>query len=217
MGFSGFKQPRHAGSFGLLMALVLVSLLGCQKTQMPKQKPLTKDAKVLAFGDSLTFGIGVLPEDSYPARLQALIQRTVINGGVAGELSGEGLKRLPIWLDEYEPSLLILCHGANDLLRSLSEEKAAANLKAMVKMARDRGIDVLLIAVPKFGVMRTPPKFYEAIGREFDIPVETFALEQIVRHKEYHSDSVHPNPKGYQLIADSVLKDLRQSGAIQTP
>lgn len=198
----------------ICVVLAVIGLSGCQKAPTPRQKPLAKDAKVLAFGDSLTFGIGVPPEDSYPARLQAQIQRTVINGGVAGELSAEGLKRLPIWLDENEPSLLILCHGANDLLRSLSEEKAAANLKAMVKMARDRGIDVLLISVPKFGVMRTPPKFYEAIGREFDIPVENYALEQIVRHKEYHSDSVHPNAKGYKLIADSLLKDLHQSGAL---
>ncbi|MEY4683926.1 MAG: hypothetical protein RLZ25_385 [Pseudomonadota bacterium] len=197
----------------LLLALFGVLFSGCDGAT-PRQKTLAPNAKILAFGDSLTFGKGVLPEESYPARLQAAIHRDVINGGLPGEVSVEGLKRLPIWLEEYEPSLLILCHGANDLLRSLSEDKVRENLRGMVKLAKDRGIDVILIAVPKFGGMRSAPGFYADVAREFNIPLENRSLEEILRHAKYHKDTVHPNPEGYQLIADALVKLMQASGAL---
>jgi len=192
--------------------LVCIALVACKSEAT--QSPLAPEAKVLAFGDSLTYGAGVLPEETYPAQLQAMIQRQVVNGGLSGELSGDGLRRLPIWLDEYEPKLLILCHGANDLLRSLSEEKAAENLRAMVKMARDRKIDVVLIAVPKFGLMRAPPTFYEDIAREFNIPIERYVLNDIVENNALRSDAVHPNAQGYRMIAQAIVKRLQKSGAL---
>jgi len=197
----------------LWVALSFILLAGCDGST-PHQKALPPNARILAFGDSLTFGKGVLPEESYPARLQAAIQRDVINGGLPGEVSVEGLKRLPIWLDEYEPILLILCHGANDLLRSLSEDKVRENLRGMVKMARDRGMDVILIAVPKFGGMRSAPGFYADVAKEFNIPLENRSLEEILRHAKYHKDTVHPNPEGYQLIADALVKLMKASGAL---
>ena len=197
----------------ILLALFGILLMGCEGST-PKQKALAPNAKILAFGDSLTFGKGVLPEESYPARLQAAVHREVINGGLPGEVSVEGLKRLPIWLDEYEPNLLILCHGANDLLRSLNEDKVRDNLRAMVKLAKDRGVDVILIAVPKFGGMRSAPRFYADVAREFNIPLEKRSLEEILRHAKYHKDTVHPNPEGYQLIADALVKLMQASGAL---
>lgn len=197
----------------ILLALFGILLMGCEGSTS-KQKALAPNAKILAFGDSLTFGKGVLPEESYPARLQAAIHRDVINGGLPGEVSVEGLKRLPIWLDEYEPNLLILCHGANDLLRSLNEDKIRDNLRGMVKLAKDRGVDVILIAVPKFGGMRSAPGFYADVAREFNIPLENRSLEEILRHAKYHKDTVHPNPEGYQLIADALVKLMQASGAL---
>lgn len=198
-----------------LAAVLWLGLLlaGCEPP-VPQLLPLPPNAKVLAFGDSLTYGTGVLPEQSYPVVLQRLIGREVVNGGVPGETSAEGLRRLPIWLDETEPGLLVLCHGTNDLLRSLSEEKAAENLRAMVRMARERGIEVVLIAVPKFGLMRSPPKFYEEIAAEFDIPVEKSILDEIVRNRALKTDSVHPNAEGYRLIAQSVYTLLQSAGAL---
>ena len=194
------------------MALLMLNLMSCKSS--PKQSPLPPEARVLAFGDSLTFGTGAMPEESYPARLQAEIQHEVVNGGLPGETSSEGLKRLAIWLDEYEPRYLVLCHGANDFLRSLSEEKAAENVRAMVKMARDRGVDVMLIAVPKFGLKRPPPDFYEQIAEEFDIPVDKHILDDVIRNSALMSDLVHPNARGYGLMATAIAKRMQKSGAL---
>jgi lysophospholipase L1-like esterase len=193
-------------------ALLLALLAACGSGA--KLPPLPTEARVLAFGDSLTYGTGAQPEQSYPALLQALIGREVVNAGVPGETSAEGLARLPELLDEYQPALLLLCSGGNDFLRNLGEKGAADNVRAMVRLARDRGVGVVLIAVPKFGLTLSPPEFYEAIAEEFALPVEPGVLSRIIRDRELKSDSVHPNAAGYRLLAEAVAERLRAAGAV---
>lgn len=192
--------------------LTAVLLAGCGKG--PQVSPLGNNDVVLAFGDSLTFGIGASPAESYPAQLQTLIGRTVVNAGVPGEISGDGLQRLPEVLDEVQPKLLILCHGGNDFLRKQSEAAAAANVRAMIKLAKDKGIGVVLIATPKPGLSVSPPEFYAGIAKEFAIPFDDAALKSILRDNELKSDLVHPNAKGYAQVAQALAKLLKKSGAI---
>ena len=197
----------------LLRALLLAALLaGCGK--VPQILPLGNDDIVLAFGDSLTFGIGASAAESYPAQLQTLIGRKVVNAGVPGEISGDGLRRLPGVLDEIQPRLLILCHGGNDFLQKQSETTVAANVRAMIKLAKDKGIDVVLIATPKPGLSISPPDFYAALAKEFAIPFNDDVLKSILRDNELKSDLVHPNAKGYAQIAATVAKLLRKAGAV---
>ena len=73
----------------------------------------------------------------------------VVNAGVPGETSAQGLARLPGVLDEVKPKLLLLCHGGNDFLRRMDESQARANIRSMIALARDRGIAVVLLATPK--------------------------------------------------------------------
>ena len=197
----------------LLRALLLAALLaGCGKH--PQLSPLVNNDVVLAFGDSLTFGTGASPAESYPAQLQTLIGRKVVNAGVPGEISGDGLRRLPAVLDEIQPRLLILCHGGNDFLQKQSETAAAANVRAMIKLAKDKGIDVVLIATPKPGLSISAPDFYAVLAKEFAIPFNDDVLKSILRDNELKSDLVHPNAKGYAQIAAAVAKLLRKAGAV---
>jgi lysophospholipase L1-like esterase len=162
----------------------------------------------------LTFGTGANSQASYPAVLQLLINREIVNAGVPGEVSGAGLERLAGVLDEVQPTLLLLCHGGNDFLRNLGEQQAAANIRAMIQLARERRVAVVLIAVPKFGILLSPAEFYGKIGEELDIPVETGTLSRIVRDSSLKADAVHPNEKGYRLLAESLASLLKSSGAI---
>lgn len=196
----------------MVLVMWLAFLAGCGSG--PKLPKLPTDAKVLAFGDSLTFGTGANTDQSYPAVLQGLIGREVVNAGIPGEISADGLERLPGVLDEVQPKLLILCHGGNDFLRNLGDKGAADNVRAMAKLARERGISVVLIAVPKFGIMFSPPEFYEQIAQELGLPVVPDTLSQIIRDNALKSDQVHPNGQGYRLLADAVAERLRAAGAI---
>ena len=197
---------------GALIATLALLASGCgQNAKLP---PLASDAVVLAFGDSLTYGTGANEEESYPAQLARVTGRRVVREGVPGEVSEAGLARLPAMLDEYRPRLLLLCHGGNDFLRRLPKEKAADNVRAMIRLAKDRGIDVLLIGTPEIGFTLTPPEFYAGIAKQFGIPYEGDVLTKILRSGDLKSDQIHPNAQGYRLMAERVADLLRKSGAI---
>lgn len=194
-----------------LAALTLVAA-GCGKA--PRLQPVAVDAIVLAFGDSLTYGTGANENESYPAQLSQLIGRKVVRAGVPGEVTGEGLARLPEALDEHQPRLVLLLHGGNDFLRRLPQSQAAENMRAMIRLAKSRGADVVLIGTPEPGLTVTPPPFYGEIANEFRIPYEDSVIGGVLRTAAHKSDPIHPNALGYRVIAERVAELLRKSGAI---
>jgi len=203
--------PRIGALFAAFVgSLVLAS--GCG--QQEKLAPLAPTAVLLAFGDSLTYGTGANEDESYPAQLAKLSGRRVVREGVPGEVSEAGLARLPGVLDEQRPQLLLLCHGGNDFLRRLPKEQAAENLRAMIRLAKSRGIDVLLIGTPEPGFTLTPAAFYAEIAKEFRIPYEGEVLGKILRDGSLKADQVHPNARGYRLMAERVYELLKKSGAV---
>lgn len=195
----------------ILLAAALLAAACGSKDRLPK---LEADAVVLAFGDSLTFGTGAKPEESYPAVLEAAIGRKVVNAGVPGETSGQGLSRLPGALDEARPRLLILCHGGNDFLRRMGDAQAAQNVRAMIQLARDRDIPVVLLATPKPGLPPSVPAFYGEIAAELKVPYEEGVIRAVLLDQDLKSDMVHPNARGYAEIAAAVKKLLERSGAL---
>ncbi|HYA46420.1 MAG TPA: arylesterase [Burkholderiales bacterium] len=205
------KRRRLWPGAALFVALGLLAACGARAPALPR---LPADAVVLAFGDSLTFGTGADPRESYPARLEALIGRKVIAAGVPGETSAEGLARFPAALDEAKPQLVILCHGGNDFLRKLDEAQAADNLRAMVRLARSRGAQVLLVGVPRPGLPPSPAGFYSEIAKEFGLPYEDAALRKILTDNNLKSDLVHPNAIGYARLAEALAALLRKAGAV---
>lgn len=206
------RDARPCWGLYILLALCVALLGACSKS--PTLAPLDANATVLAFGDSLTFGTGAASSESYPSKLQSLISRTVIAAGVPGEVSADGLARLPQALDEHQPKLLILCHGGNDFLRKLGDDNAKSNVRAMVKLAMNKGIAVVLIATPKPGLVVKTPEFYKEIASEFAIPFDDSMLKKVLTDNELKSDLVHPNAKGYSHIAEGLAKLLKRAGAI---
>jgi len=206
-------KPLERTLRSLVLLLFAAALAACGGGAAKLSK-LPADAVVLAFGDSLTYGTGAQSEASYPAVLERLIARKVWGAGVPGEVSAAGLARLPSALDYYQPRLLILCHGGNDFLRKLGDAQVAENLRAMIRLARQRSIEVVLIAVPKPGLFPSPPDFYAEIAKEFSLPYEDAALKSILRDNELKSDIAHPNARGYAKLAEAIAALLKKSGAV---
>ncbi len=196
------------------LALCLTITAAVNTNGVRRTAPLPADAVILAFGDSLTFGTGAVPGKSYPAVLARLVSRKVINAGVPGETTGRGLARLPALLDKHRPSLLILCHGANDLIQGLGEQQAADNIKEMIRLAGKRGTHVVLIGVPYPGHFVSQPSFYEKIANEFDIPFARDALAAVLSDPSLKSDFIHPNALGYRKVAENIAALLRKCGGI---
>jgi acyl-CoA thioesterase I len=207
------NTKRHKLLISVLLTVISLSgLLSCSSgAKLPR---LAGDSTILAFGDSLTFGTGAPPMESYPAVLERLIGRRVVNAGVPGEVTNEGLSRLPMVLEKEKPALLILCHGGNDLLRRLNQQQAANNLRAMIRLAQEGGVAVVMIAVPSPGLSLSPPLFYREIAAEMKIPIEENALATVLSDGSLKSDYIHPNATGYHRLAESIAALLEKSGAV---
>lgn len=191
-------------SIFLIFTLFFSSLLftGCDSG--PGIKPFNQESVVLAFGDSLTHGTGASAGQSYPDVLSELLGRQVINGGIPGEVSAAGLKRLPAVLEEYNPTLVILCHGGNDFLRKLNQATTSSNLDAMITLIRSHGADVVLVGVPKLGFGLQVPELYSQIADQYTIPLQKEILVDLLSDNSMKSDVIHPNASGYRLMAEAI-------------
>jgi len=197
----------------LLICCLLFNLVGCSR-QDATLKPLAAEGLVLAFGDSLTKGTGAPEQQSYPAHLSRLIERRVINAGVPGELSRDGVERLSAVLDEFQPTLVLICHGGNDVLQRRDRFALRTNLQQMVETVQAQGIDVVLIAVPKIGLLASDLDLYANVAKQLHVPLLEEKLGELLFAPEYKSDAVHLNGKGYGQLAQAVAELLEEYGAL---
>ena len=195
----------------LIILILAFGLVNCSDAPVLKQLP--EDAVILAFGDSLTAGNGVTQINSYPAIISQETGFKVINAGLPGEITAAGVLRLPGLLQRYNPGLVIICHGGNDILRRLSLRQAEANLRKMVSDAKEFGADVILVAVPRFSVWGKVPDFYARVAKEFNIPLQVDMLSNLERDPQMKSDAVHLNAPGYRQLAKAIISLMSEAGA----
>ena len=110
------------------------------------------------------------------------------------------LKRLPGFLEKHKPQLLILCHGGNDMLRKRSMSQMAANVTAMIQLAKDRNIPVILLGVPKPGLFLSSFEAYEKVADDTGVIFIDELIPEVLGDKSLKSDAVHPNKAGYRVI-----------------
>jgi lysophospholipase L1-like esterase len=141
--------------------------------------------------------------------------RKVVNAGVPGEISAEGLARLPELLEKHRPALVLISHGGNDILRKIDPRQTKANLKRMIELVRAQGGEVVLIAIPKPALLPSAASFYEELAEEMAVPVELDIVTHLQKSPKYKSDPIHFNAEGYRLMAEAVAELLEESGALK--
>jgi len=196
-----------------LVSLVLLSA-GCDTK--PKLSPLQSESIILAFGASLTHGTGASEDKSYPAVLSQRLGLKVINAGVPGEITGQGVVRLPGLLKQYKPDLVLISHGGNDILRNVDAGTTEQNLRQMIHDVRASGAEVVLIAIPKPSLFASAAPFYETLSESLEVPVELDIVTSLQKSPKYKSDTIHFNVEGYALMAEAIETLLEQQGALLT-
>lgn len=192
----------------LLRLVVILSLLLLQACSGASIGELPPNARLLAFGDSLTFGVGAAKGQDYPSQLAAISGFEVINAGISGETTTGGLKRLNGLLDTHLPQVLILLEGGNDFLRNHSEAKTKANLASMIEMAQAKQIPVLLVAVPQKSLFVSPSPIYAELAEQYQLVLVEDTLSDLLKSPSMKSDAIHLNEQGYLALANAVYESL---------
>ncbi len=221
--------PRHHASqsgrfrwFTLVGCAVLVaSAVAASRpysTAWGAQSP-TAARTIVAFGDSLTSGLGVPLEEAYPARLERRLRTEgytfrVMNAGVSGETTAGGLRRVD-WVLQSRPEIAIVELGANDGLRGLPPSLVRANLAQIIERFQAAGASVILAG------MKVPPNYGPAYSRDFAgvfpdlaaryrVPLIPFFLEGVAGVSTLNqADGLHPTSEGYAVIVDRLWPILR--------
>ncbi len=189
--------------------------------KVPPVPVMGPEMDIVAFGNSLFAGYNVDKEDSYPSKLQNALRARgvnarVSNAGISGDTSAAGLQRFAFTLDaqDYEPELVIIELGGNDLLRGLSPDQTRANIAAMIEEAQRRDIPVLLMG------MRAPPNYgpefqqdfdalYSDLASEFGTALIPFWLESIYQDSTlFQSDRIHPTEIGIEVLVAATVEDV---------
>lgn len=173
---------------------------------------------MIFLGDSLTAGLGLATELSFPSLIQARIDGSglnyaVVNAGVSGDTSAGGLRRLE-WALQGQPRVLVVALGGNDGLRGLAPEELRKNLAAIIERGQEAGLSVVLAG------MEAPPnngpdytvrfrQVYPDLARTYKVPLIPFLLDGVAGDPSLNqADGIHPNPEGARRVADTVWKVL---------
>jgi acyl-CoA thioesterase-1 len=187
----------------------------------PTLAEATADArpKLVAFGNSLTSGLGVSAEDAYPAQLQRRLDEAgfryrVINAGVSGDTTAGGLRRVR-WILNSKPTLVILELGGNDGLRGLSLAETKRNLEQIIEQLQQASVTVVLAGMklpPNYGQEYTQgfEEIYPALARRYRLKLIPFFLDGIAGETEFNqADGIHPTAEGYRIIVGNLVELLK--------
>jgi acyl-CoA thioesterase-1 len=173
---------------------------------------------VVAFGDSLTAGLGVMPDDSYPAQLQARLRTEgyayrVVNAGASGDTTAGGLRRVD-WALKNKPDIVIVALGANDALRAQDLASVRANLDGIVARFQKAGARVLVAGMevpPNYGARYAADfrRLYAEVARKRGAALMPFFLDGVAGNPRLNQpDGIHPTADGYRVVVERLWPHL---------
>jgi acyl-CoA thioesterase I len=221
-------MPHGRGRVARTLAMVVLTMAladgyrGTVSATPARQAP-SATRTIVAFGDSLTSGHGLPLEQAFPAVLERRLHAQglpfrVVNHGVSGDTTSDGVRRLKAALAE-RPEILILALGANDGVRGVPVATVRSNLEAIIEAAQTANVKVLLCgmeALPLHGLEYTIEfhRLYDELSAKYDTPLVPFMLAGVIGNQDMlQPDLVHPNAAGAAKIAGNIWPYLQPLAA----
>lgn len=213
-----------------LAGLVMLYLLsGCEQSETEKAPQEIKSYQgiIVAMGDSLTAGLGISGQKSYPEQLKQLLVASglhydVINSGVSGETSS-GAKARVDWVLKLQPDIVILETGANDGLRGIEPKLIEENIRSIIETLLARNVRVVLTGMQM--VTNLGPEYlsafnqiYPKLAADYPVTFMPFFLKDVAARPEFNQpDGIHPNAEGYTVVAENLLPYVKKEINNQKP
>lgn len=201
-----------------LFPVLIFAVQGCAERKQFDALP--PDALVLAFGDSVTAGVGADAGSDYPSQLGESTGLTVVNAGVSGDTAREAAGRLAPLLTSHQPQLVIIELGGNDFLRQTQAARVKAFLRAIIREALASGSAVALVAVPRLSLLRaslgalTDSPIYAELAEEEGVVLVPDIFSEVLSDGSLRADEIHPNARGYRQLAEGIRGVLIARGLL---
>jgi acyl-CoA thioesterase-1 len=170
----------------------------------------SRGSNVIAFGDSLTAGYGAQAGEDYPSRVSAATGITIINAGVSGDTTEIALARLEKDVLSRDPRIVIVGLGGNDYLQSTSITTTEENLRSIIDKIESAGAAVILLGFRFPSINADYEAMYKRVAKDKGCLLVPNVLSGILTHPELKSDEIHPNARGYQMMADRIAGPLQK-------
>ncbi|MEI6832194.1 MAG: GDSL-type esterase/lipase family protein [Candidatus Omnitrophota bacterium] len=185
-----------------ILIILGIFLVGCFK---PEIKNLdARGANIICFGDSITFGYGANPGEDYPTALRRMVKLPVINAGVDGDTTFSALERLENDVLLKNPRLVIVEFCGNDFLKKISKEDTVRNLKAIISRIQAKGAMVALVDISAGMFFSEYRAAFKKLANEKKVIFVPGVLNKIITNPAMKSDFLHPNARGYKIVASRV-------------
>lgn len=193
---------------GVIVVVIVGILLAGTVFLFTRKEKHMKPESIVAFGDSLMYGIGSTKGNDFVTLLSEKIGMPIVNMGIPGDTTADGVRRVDEALT-IKPGVVILLLGGNDALQNVSTTETFNNLRILIEKFESEGAKVLLLGVRGRGVVQDPYKtFFEELAKEKGVALVPNVLSGLLGDSKYMSDAVHPNDEGYAKIAEKVLPHL---------
>lgn len=201
------RKPHLVIGALIIVALGATYILVYAKTSITNYPPRNKT--IVAFGDSLVQGVGATQGNNFVSVLSKELKTPIINLGVSGNTTAQGLARIDEVISKRPGTVLVL-FGGNDFLRKVPKEETFKNLRKIISTLQEEGAMVVLLGI-RGGILSDQfEKDFEYLAQETGVIYISDVLDGLFGHSELMSDEVHPNSKGYALISDRIYKQIEK-------
>jgi len=195
-----------ARPYFLCFLFCLVFFYGCAKKEVVNIS--STGTNIVCYGDSITFGYGAGPGEDYPSFLAKLVNVPVINVGIDGDTTSEGLKRIYSDVLDRNPLLVVIEFTGNDFLRQVPMEETSRNITEMIDKIEARGAMVALVDISAGLLLKGYRQELGRIARKKNVIFVPGILSGIVTNPSLKSDFLHPNASGYKMIAQKIYRAI---------